>query len=274
MLCYVNTMFKAMTERRESILVAEGFGRWLFSALAILSVDSSRTGQPWLVRRFNWFMLVAQLVTGAVALPIYFAITAIWASKHNPPKAPILPETAWSALLSVVAGYLVPSYLVDSSNWSYGALSIWQPFPLYIMALQTVLPAILGQIVHRTSSSVPILLIGLVGVALSAQSHFAMFKSGVPLEKIFWPFWNYKAAQGLPEEAHVFFLFDMAGCVSALSSYLILAYGGHSMASKLGSLVVFAILTALVGPGGAAAVFWAATVVFAPEHGKVDEKRD
>lgn len=274
LLCMVNTVFKALTENRESLLVADGFARWLFVALAILGVDSARTGQPWLVRRINWFMLAAQIFTGAVTLPVYFSITSIWASKHNPPKAPILAERAWAALLAAVGGYLVPTYYVEATKWSYGALSIWQIFPVYLMVLQTILPVLLGPLVHRTSSSVPILLIGLSGVVLSAQSHFAMFGSGVPLEKIFWPFWNYKAAQGLPEESHVFFLFDMAGCVTALSLYLVLAYGGHGTASKIGSLIVLAILTALVGPGGAAAAFWAGTVVFAPEHGKVDEKRD
>lgn len=272
LLCYINTTFKALSTKSEAYLAADGFARWGFAATAILGAESARTGQAWVVKRVNWFLLVAQLVTGAVTLPLYFVATSIYASKHNPPKAPILAESAWAALLSALLGFIVPSYLVQKSGWSYDTLAIWQLFPVYLMVLQTVLPVILSPFVHRTSASVPIILIGSIGAALSTPPHFAMLTGDIPLTKIFWPFWE--KAEGLPDEVHRFFIWDFAGCVIALSSYLVLAYGGHSTASKLGSLVVLTILTGLIGPGGAAAVFWAATVVFAPETGKVDEKQE
>jgi len=270
LLCYICTTFKAVSFKPESLLGADGFARWGFACAAILGAESARTGQPWIVRRANWFLLAAQLVTGAVMLPLYFVATSIYASKHNPPKAPILAERAWAALFAALGGFVLPSYFVQASGWSYQTLAIWQLFPIYLSVLQTVLAPLLAPFVRRTGSSVPIILIGLIGVALSCPAHFAMLTGDIPLQKIFWPFWE--NAEGLPDEAHRFFIWDFAGCVIALSSYLVLAYGGHGTGSKIGSLVVLAILTALVGPGGAAAVFWSGTVVFAPETGKVDEK--
>jgi hypothetical protein len=271
-------MFRAVSFSTTGTTLAEQFTPLLYTALNIISVETFRTGQPFLSKRGMLFVLLAQLTTGAVALPLYYATLCYYGSKHNPPKAPILPERAWTVLLSTFALYLLPSKNIIDTRWSYDALAIWQMFPIYLSLAHTILPTILKPLLGRTSTSIPIFLLGLAGTAVSASKHFKMVQpllekdSLIPgLKEIFLPWYNNPTELGLTHESHLFFTEDFLLCTVGLAAYLVLAYGGHGSGQKVLTALAWVALTALVGAGGATSAVWASTILFSPEIGKVDE---
>lgn len=126
-LCYVNTVFKALSSSPSGTLVAREFVPVLHAALHVIPVESMRVGQPLLVRRGMVFAMLAQLATGAIALPLYYASLCYYGLRSRYNK-PIPAEAAWTILFFVPVLFLLPTWNVHATGWTYDALSIWQSY--------------------------------------------------------------------------------------------------------------------------------------------------
>jgi hypothetical protein len=281
LLCAINECFHHLPAKAESLLVIDGFARLGFSIVAVLQLEATRQ-QTWLAKNVNLFLLLGQFISGAVCLPLYFAVLSSSSSKAG---GSFKAEQAWAALLSSCAAYALPTYCVHATSWSHDALSIWQIFPLLLMGAQPIIARLAAPYVRGTRQSLPIYMIGLLGLAASTSQHLRMLKSRASLQAMFLPFWNHP--RSLIDEVHIGFLLDYLLCILAVASFLVFQYAGQSTGSKVRSISVLVILTVLSGPGGAVAVFWTAQVllwakaVFAKhkykrdwEHGRPTSARD
>ena len=272
-LCYVNSVFKALSYSPNGTLVAREFVPVLHTALSVMSVESMRVGQPFLVRRGMLFAVLAQLATGAIALPLYYAIICYYGSRSRHNK-PLPSEAAWTVLLSVPVLFLLPTWNVHATGWTYDALSLWQIYPVFLSLAYTVLPPLLKPILGRTRSPVPVSLIGLRGVALSAQQHVVVIDTlkrrqegslGAGLLQTFLPWQHDKSSDNdLVHEAHLFFTEDFLLCTLALLAFVIVRHGGDTLGQKSWAAIVWLSLAAPVGPGGSTSAIWASDVLHRP----------
>ena len=263
----------ALSSSPSGTLVARGFVPVLHTALHVISVESMRVGQPFLVRRGMLFAILAQLATGAIALPLYYATLCYYGLRSRYNK-PIPMEAAWTILFSVPVLFLLPTWNVHATGWTYGALSIWQIYPVFLSLAYTVLPALLKPVFGRTRTSVPISLIGLCSVALSAQQHVVVFRTlkqragvslGAGLLQTLLPWYHDGPVDnGLVREAHLFFTEDFLLCTLALVAFVIIAHGCDTPSQRSWALAVWAGLAVLVGPGGATSAIWASDLLKRP----------
>lgn len=168
-------------------------------------------------------------------------------------RRPTAPQT-WSILLSAIIGYLVPTYYLAKTAWSYDALSIWQIYPVFVMILNAILPYILYPFLKNTSPLYPIYLVLAVSIYLSAKAHFEMLASGVAFQDVFLLF---SQPESLAHDAHRLFLFDFLTSTIASWSFVALTFDSASAEHKFGYFWLLVVLVNMVGPGGALAVVWA-----------------
>lgn len=183
---------------------------------AILAYESHRqTG--WLARRgLTVFLLLAQLLSGAVASPLYFAL--IFSNEHTQRvrKAALSSEAAWSVLFSLLLGYLLPVYAGSASGWSNNHITAFLGFPVYLAALNSILPWTLRSSFQGKSSKIPIILTALLCIVVSAPGYIKLLWGEIPLHKAIWPFNN---DPGVVRDVFVLLLHDYMFAMLALASY-------------------------------------------------------
>lgn len=256
-MCFGISFFRTLFQSPASRTITDIFSPCYYIATVVVTYEQFR--QPGFLAKLGLPLLfVGQFASAAVALPLYFAIV-IWARKSAisdknvsvvaPPKA----EQVWTVLLATVVGYVVPTLRNAHTRQSYDALALWQFFPLYILAMSTVLPTLLRPFLKKTSTTVPIFLIGLIGVYLSASAQFKMLISGLKYRDIWLAWVPYE--NSLVRDVHYFFVIDLAVLIVATITHIILSYEGDGE-ETIGYTMFAVLLSLLLGPGAAASILW------------------
>ncbi|KAL1405376.1 hypothetical protein Q8F55_009007 [Vanrija albida] len=280
-LCVINNVFRAAKQSAPATVLAQYFGAFLSAALPIATYESFRPRGSgfWALaaRGASVAFLAGQVVTAAVATPLYFAVVA--AATPAPrfkrtkagdvllePRPRPATEQVWAVLISTWLGFIVP--FVRAKDFDYHALSVWQPFPLYVLALNIALPPLLAPLVRKTNPGIPVVLIALGGVYASASIHlkyvfYLASLEGGALKAVRDAFLLYPAsewaadwASHLPTVAHAIFGADFAFVALANAAHVILGFEpGLDEAVALALNLVLG--TALLGPGAAVTLLWA-----------------
>jgi hypothetical protein len=141
----------------------------------------------------------------------------------------------------------------------YLSLTIWQPFPFYILALNIILPPILRG--FRPPRTLGIILIALLCTAASLRTHNEMvsaIRSGeTDIRDIFLlRSQGTEASQTFSYASHALFVVDYTSVlITTLAA--VLTPLGATVGSIVTSLVPFVILSVLAGPGAALILLWA-----------------
>lgn len=136
LLCYYNYGFSQLPLKSESLVLANSFAWFGLPTIVLLQLEAGRATSR-LARSVNTYLLAAQVFTGACCLPLYLAALSSTSKGHH---ARLMPEAVYTALVSAILGYGIPTYNIYAQDWSYGTLSLWQIYPVFVMALQAALP--------------------------------------------------------------------------------------------------------------------------------------
>lgn len=251
-LCAFNRVFQALTLSPPAVLLAGQFAALCYPVVVIFAYESFRQS-GFLARRGHFFLLLSQLVSAACVFPLYYAIVAYTRTSASMARRPTAPQT-WSILLASIIGYLGPTYYLSKEKWSYDSLSIWQIYPIFVMALNVVLPFLLRPFLKNTSPLIPVYLILAISIYLSAKAHFEMLASGVAFQDVFLLF---SQPESLAHDAHRLFLLDFLTSTIASWSFVVATFDSASGEHKFGYAWVLMVLVNMVGPGGALAAVWA-----------------
>lgn len=248
--------------------------------LTILSYESFRHKTFWTRRGASLYLILAQLLSGAISVPLYFAtlcygengLTSPAKGKKNAndadPEIGIMSShEGWTILASVVLGYLAPLAYGVWTHWCNKSITTFLCFPLYIMTINTVLPAILRRFNTSTnvSAKLPLLLASGISSILSFDGHLKLLFSGIPFKRIFWPS---HTSIGMTQDLHILLLHDYAFVLFELASYIFLyAYRDAPKRERKRAAKVGILVSILAGPIAGLSVIWAMHLLHNGENG-------
>ena len=200
------------------------------------------------------FFLAAQGLSGAVVLPIYFALTAHANGKS--PAYPLPAQSAWISLVSAVVGYLLPCKWLRITNGGYNALAIWQVFPIWVAFMSMILSTATRAVaLPWPSRHLALLAAATIGVVTAALDHWKMMRSIHPWSDILVLHAD-QLGRNVKLDAQRLFAVDFAFIWIALSAHLLISC--HRTAGRTALLgLAYLTATALVGAGGAASLLLA-----------------
>lgn len=259
---------------------AEGFGMHL--GLAQLATPALALGQ---------------IITAGVALPIYYA-AAIWSTpkfwrqhthkvdlgdevflpreeRHN--RKPHthgaqynanIPRSSflYTTVISTLVGLVLPSLWMAKSplEGKYDATSLWQPFPLYMLTINLLLPPLLRRSFSHVGPMRGVLLIAALGIAVSLKSHIELVThlDTVPLKSVFlhWrdkSLWNPEA---LDSASHLLLLVDFFFVFLTTGAKVVLTLAkksGNVAGGTIKYTLALIVGSAVAGPGAAIMAIWA-----------------
>lgn len=271
MLCALNLIFDAGANGpKPPAVLLNTFGPLFMTAVAVATFESFRNVHRAnkgisgvLARAASWFTLLGQRITAGFALPLQRVFIS-WSGRRSGRDAGDLEELRsrvpeakyiWAAYVSLTLGMAIPTLFIQTEKFSYPALSIWQPFPLYVLALNIVLPPLFSWTRNRY---IPTVLLTALLVGASVRSNHELVKgiaSGeVNLREVFLldlPADTLTISHG----AHILFAIDMAS-VFVLCTFSVLFGYGAGLGGFIASILPFSVATVLLGPGGSFALFW------------------
>lgn len=263
-LCVLYHVFNAVRGNKPAELFMQSFGSLIFAMSAIMVYENFRQKQQRsriLARLAMPCLLAGQIITIGIGSAVYFAFAASAdksaVARKIPARSRIAPEYIWTALISTLVAYEGLIYNLNATGQSYDALAIWHPFPFYMQIINFILPSVIRPFVARASTSLPIFLIGVMSVFLSAKHHFEMLSIGADWKKGFIANWPSRATFG--EAIHLFFLLDFLFCFLTIAthvSYSTSKRDGQARFSVTSAIVALAG-SALLGPGAGVALVWA-----------------
>lgn len=236
--------------------------------MTILSYESFRQQTFWTRRGASLYTLLAQALSGAVAVPLYFA-TLFYGdagraqdtgkgkkgSSERVSAPAVSGYDAWTILTSVTLGYLAPLAYGVYSHWSDRSITTFLSFPLFIMTINTVIPSLLKKwITVPLRPQLPLLIIGGISTLLSLDGYLKLVFSGIPFSHIFWP--SHTTA-GMTQELHILLLHDYAFVLFELASFIFLyTYRSSTKQEKIKAARLAAIVSLLAGPVAGISVIW------------------
>ena len=281
--CSLNSVFVAGNSRREGQLQLNVFGPLLLSSLVISVYESFRPVHRrsnfivgLLAQSASFFYLLGQRFTAGFSTPLHY-VFLVWSAasgaaavRGNPNGLVPSAEHVWSTLIACTAGYLVPTVYAIVFKMNYQSLSIWQPFPLYVLALNLVLPPIIRSVLlpalpfSRTQSrKVGTFLIALLCTAVSSMTHWELIAStllaehGVDIRDVLLLRAQPEAvASTFAHAAHALFTIDFASVLLTNMIVAIPAFGGN-IPRVISTLIPFILITVAAGPGAAVIITWA-----------------
>jgi hypothetical protein len=156
-------------------LLVNAFGS--FFACAALILVYHRGAKSALV------LLIGQIVPICIVYPAYQAMA-------SPATAKRTAAQAWVALFAVGLGYILPGSSAVNSGLAYGPLSLWQIYPVPILALTVLLPSIISPL-NALGRKIPILVIAAVGFWISQWGYAplipALLSGEVSASQLFYP---------------------------------------------------------------------------------------
>lgn len=237
--------------------------------ITILSYESSRQKSFWRRRGASFYVILAQLLSGAVSVPLYFATLCYGEADQtsrkemkkreevkNSDKTPVSGTTAWSIFTSVTVGYLVPLAYGIYSHWSNRSITTFLGFPIYVMTINTLLPLVLQRRFRQNAPSpqLPLLITAGISTLLSLDGHLKLLFSGIPLKHIFWPS---QTAIGMTQDLHMLLLHDYAFVLLELASFVFLyTYRSATKREKMKAVKLGAAISLLAGPIAGLSIIW------------------
>lgn len=246
--------------------------------VTLLSYESFRQQTFWRRRGASLYLLLAQALSGAVSIPLYFA-TLCWdiQSPHTSSKAKqttgsattttlskpkvskfISSAEGWSVFASATVGYLLPLLYGTYSHWSNRAITVFLGFPIYVMTINTILPTLLLRAssgLAYQSPKIPLLLSALACLVTSFHGHLRLLANigTMSLHDIFWP----SGPNGLTRDLHILLLHDYAFVLIELVSFILLyTYRLKSRKEKQKAITLLLLISAIAGPTAALAIIW------------------
>lgn len=233
--------------------------------VTILSYESFRQKSFWGRRGASLYLILAQVLSGAVSVPLYFA-TLCYGEKSTDTKGKKQEDVSvsehrlsqiegWSIFASVTFGYLAPLAYGVSTNWSNKAITTFLCFPLYIMTINTALPPVLRRFKNqRNTAYLPLLLTSGVTMLLSLDGHIKLLFSGSAFKHIFWP--SHTSA-GMTQDLHALLLHDYAFVLLEIASYIFLyTYRNTEKREKIKVARMGLLLGVLAGPVAGLTAMW------------------
>lgn len=237
--------------------------------LTILSYESFRQKRFWRRRGASFYLILAQLLSGAVSVPLYFATLCYGEADQtsrkeikkreelkNFDKTAISGTTAWSIFASVTIGYMVPLAYGVYSHWNNRSITTFLCFPVYVMTINTLLPSALQRSFpsNTPSPQLPLLFTAGISTLLSLDGHVRLLFSGIPLRHIFWPS---HTTIGMTQDLHMLLLHDYAFVLLELASFVFLyTYRSTSKRAKMKAARSGAIISLLAGPIAGLSIIW------------------
>ena len=229
--------------------------------MPIVALESHWQKRWWARRGIDIFLLMAQALSGAVSIPLYFAtVTSGFDSTEAEEPASLKAEQTWTVFASTAIGYLLPLLYGVQTGWSNRAITVFLGFPIYFIALNRTLPAVFSRFpaIQSLPKSLPMTLTAATAAVLSADGHFKLLLSGIKFNSIFWPFTN---PASTTRDLHILLTHDYLFCLIELASFVILychrkrttTEKRHIMLNMLGQAAIF-------GPSAAIAWTWAGSV--------------
>ncbi|BEI84625.1 hypothetical protein CcaverHIS002_0500260 [Cutaneotrichosporon cavernicola] len=234
--CLLNSIFMAAHESRDAQLLMGSFTAVLLSALMVSTYESfrptHRNNGPlgFIAQCSSLFYLAGQRLTAGFTMPLHAAF-CVWShavsrQKRSRPEG----KYTWSTLLSVSIGFLGPTLYLAVEDMSFSALSIWQPFPLYVLVLNLVLSRILPQ----TPRAPAVVIIAVLCTVVSVSGHIDLMRevaNGRRLGDIL--LFDTKGTSSLTFAGHALFAVDFASVLVTSLSLVLVPYQ-----AKLGVLIV------------------------------------
>lgn len=255
--CLLNSVFIAANESKDAKLLMGSFVAVLLSGIMISTYESFRPAHRgngvlgFIARCSSLFFLWGQRITAGFAMPIHAAF-CVWShatakQKRSRPDG----KYAWTTLLAVIAGFLVPTAYIGREQFSYESLSIWQPFPVYILAVNLILPRILPK-APRASA---VVIIAVLCTVVSVSTHIELIRATLLDDAR--RFGDIFMFDPLPQAtlafaSHALFLVDYLSVVVTVTALVLLPYK-----AKLGVLIAMLVISAAAGPGAALILAWA-----------------
>ncbi|RSH79211.1 uncharacterized protein EHS24_001250 [Apiotrichum porosum] len=275
--CVLNSIFISSNESPAAVLFMKTFGAVFFCTVLMSTYEGFRpqyrranvvTGT--LARASSFFLLLGQLIAAGCSTPLQMIFSAL--SSGDGPVAPPAAEYIWTALVATLVTFNGTFAHVVSTNWSYRALSIWQPFPVYTCALALVLPPILRAVGlgHKHTRIPAIVIIAALGTAASVQGHVALVKgtvldpNGLDIKDVFLVNPAPLLAP-LSYGAHLLFVWDFVFVTATVASLVVFTSG------SLVALVPIVGISALAGPGAGLIIPWAVREINA-SHAAANKK--
>jgi hypothetical protein len=274
-LCSLNMLFYAGAHGPKPVQLQMGsFGGLFLSTIAIVTYESfrpvhrrSNAFAGVLARASSAFLLVGQRLTAGFTTPLQLVFStwstssglAATRARRNTDEEvlkALLPESKyiWTTLFAML-GYIVPTLYLKVQDFDYFSLAVWHPFPLYIWALNRVLPPFL-----RVLPSTPALattLLTVLCVVVSGVTHYELLRDTVfgayDLRDVFllrMP----KDTLALAHGAHLLFQVDMVAVLIAISAVVLTS---RNLGAFVGKLVPLVLVSAVAGPGAGVIVVWA-----------------
>lgn len=251
-------------------------------------------------------LLVGQVITAGIALPAYYACVSWSTPKHwrrHHHKVDLgdevffLPETArrkvratfkhsvqynanvprssflYTTVVSTIVGFLIPSLWMELSPLSqkYDAQSLWQIFPLYMLAINIILPPLFRKGFTAVPPRMGIYLIAALGIAASLKSQltlWAQVQEGLSLADVF----TFSPQEPtLAAACHRLLSTDFFLTTLAVGSKVLLALARRQRASTALKWLYGAVLVAgalIVGPGASIMTMWAYSELTALRHAR------
>jgi hypothetical protein len=280
--CTLNAIFFAGMKRAEGLFQLETFGALFFVSIVIGLYESfrpvHRKGNPVagvLARAASVFLFFGQRLTAGFTTPfnnVFITWSTASAGAAAKDAASLVPaaEHIWSVLFAGTLTYIVPT-LYTAIKKDYTSLSIWQPFPLYTLVANFVLPPLIRSILlprlpfsRAQSCKVGTALIALAGTTLSAAAHWnlianSLVENNIDIRDVF----LLRAqpaviAASFEHACHLLFTIDFAS-VLLTNIVIVVPALGERMGGVARAVVPLVLITAAAGPGAAIIICWAAT---------------
>lgn len=276
-LCTLSTLFIAIHRAPNVGPMLGLFGSVFVPATFIVTYDSFRPGTrragagAAASRLGSVFLLLAQFATAGVALPLYYTVYFACTrgrgrGRGRGMQAPG-PEYAWTALVSTVAGMLLPSVGMDAARWAYAAVAAWQAFPVYMLGLNLALPPLLRRVVDPGARPrAPVAAMAAISCAVSIREHAGLLLGATPVRDALLPPFR---GQSLGTAGHALFAADLAFAGLTIASVVALRLhrAGVGLAAAAALLLAG---TLLLGPGAATMLAWAWVELRAPRGPQED----
>ena len=266
--CFFARFFQASLENPAQVPIIAEFVPLLGLTVAVFYIAANRSSAGLVVRWGPFFFLVVtQLLGAAIATPAMLTWVVYYGSRSA--RASFIPSGVARALMPAIeVGYFLPIYFLqlkgiisDSAiDW---AITIWNPFPVYVAILLLVLGASFHSPQRNTSDAMVSTtfivafmdFIVLTSFLFHLRAVYACLTNGLSLSDYLLDF----STTNLTTNVHAFLTVDFL--VTTGSLWTLIVYDSSRFAN-LGttgvrkSLLVLAVGTVLVGPGGAAAWAW------------------
>lgn len=186
-------------------------------------------------------LLLGQAVPISIVYPAFYAL----AGRPTGPR-----RNPWLPCLAVLAGYGAPVVGVIRSKMGYGALSLWQMYPVFVLIAWGVLAPLLRNVGGSVREQ-SVIVGAVVGSVTSGP--WMQFVIGLVTGKVsVTEYLGYSAGADFAHAALWVFVVDFI--VVAAAALAVAGMGGKPRSTS--SLVQCAVVAVVVGPGAAVTWFW------------------